>query len=58
MVHHRQEMESSMKNVAWLVGGLAAATVGFLVFSAKRVPPVQELAHQLEDAWADHHTTV
>ena len=47
-----------MKKLVWLVGGMAAATVGFLVWDAKRVKPVEELAHRLEDAWADHHTVV
>jgi hypothetical protein len=47
-----------MKNFFWVLGGLAAATVGFLVLGAKRVQPVGELAHQLEDAWKDHHTVI
>ncbi len=47
-----------MKNLIWLAGGLAAAAVGFLVWGSKRVQPVEELAHRLENAWADHHTVV
>ncbi len=47
-----------MKSLMWLVGGLCAAAAGFLVWGPKRVAPVQELAHRLEEAWADHHTTV
>jgi hypothetical protein len=47
-----------MKKVLWMVGGLCAATAGFLVFGARRVRPVDEMAHQLESAWADHHTSV
>ena len=47
-----------MKKLAWMIGGMCAAAAGFLVLNSRRVPPVQELAHQLEDAWADHHTTV
>ncbi len=47
-----------MKKVLWLVGGIAAAAAGFLVLGRKRVEPVEELAHRLENAWADHHTTV
>jgi hypothetical protein len=47
-----------MKKVLWMVGGLCAATAGFLVFGSRRVRPVDEMAHQLEEAWADHHTSV
>ena len=47
-----------MKKVFWLVGGLCAAAAGFLVWDAKRVQPVEDLAHRLEEAWADHHTQV
>jgi hypothetical protein len=47
-----------MKNFVWLIGGMAAAIVGFLVWDAKRVQPVEALAHRLEDAWADHRTVV
>jgi hypothetical protein len=47
-----------MKNVIWIVGGACAAVAGFLVWGPKRVQPVQELAHRLEEAWADHKTTV
>jgi len=50
-----------MKNLVWAVGGFCAAAVGFLVLGAARTrslsnAPVDELAHRLEDAWADHHT--
>lgn len=47
-----------MKKLVWLMGGMAAATVGFLVWDSKRVQPVEELAHRLENAWSDHHTVV
>ena len=47
-----------MKKLVWFVGGMAAAAAGFLVWSSKRVQPVEELAHRLESAWANHHTTV
>jgi len=49
---------ASMKNLVWLVSGLAAAMVGFLVWDRTRVQPVEELAHRLEAAWSDHHTIV
>jgi hypothetical protein len=47
-----------MKNVLWMVGGFCAAATGFLVWNSKRTPPVELLAHRLEQAWADHHTVV
>ena len=47
-----------MKRVIWTVGGLCAAATGFLVWGSTRKPNVEELAHVLEDAWADHHTVV
>ncbi len=46
-----------MKKVMWTVGGLCAAAAGFLVLSRKQqAQPVEDLAHRLEEAWADHHT--
>ncbi len=47
-----------MKKFLLIVGGVCAAAAGFLVLSTKRVPPVDELAHNLEAAWSDHHTVV
>jgi len=47
-----------MKKLVFLVGGLCAAAAGFLVWDSKRMQPVEELAHRLEEAWADHHTEV
>lgn len=47
-----------MKSWIWMIGGICAATVGWLVLGAKRVEPVQQLALQLEHAWGDHHTQV
>lgn len=47
-----------MKNFLWLVAGVCAATAGFLVWGPKRSQPVQELAHRLEEAWANNHTVV
>jgi len=47
-----------MKKLLWFVGGLCAATAGFLVWDSRRMAPVEELAHRLEEAWADHHTQV
>lgn len=45
-----------MKSVLMLVGGVCAAAAAVMLFESKRVRPVEELAHRLEEAWADHHT--
>jgi len=53
-----------MKKVIFTVSGLCAAAAGFFVWSALRTEsltnansvPVDQLAHKLEEAWADHHT--
>jgi hypothetical protein len=56
-----------MRNILWVAGWAAAAFVAYKILGAKEaamsgariatgVPPVVELAHKLEDAWADHHT--
>ena len=47
-----------MKKMVWLMGGMAASVVGFLVWNSRRIEPVEQLAHRLEEAWADHHTVV
>ena len=48
-----------MKRVLWTVGGICAAAAGIIVWQkSSRNPDVEELAHRLEDAWADHHTAV
>ncbi len=47
-----------MKKFLWAVGGVCAAAAGWIVLGKKRIEPVQELAQQLEHAWADHHTKV
>lgn len=63
---HRTQIEDPlefggryMKKVIWTLGGLCAAAAGFLVIGRKqRAQPVEDLAHRLEEAWADHHTRV
>ncbi len=45
-----------MKNFLWLTAGFCAAAVGIIIWSPRRNAPVRELAHKLEEAWADHHT--
>jgi len=47
-----------MKRFLFAVGGFCAAAAGFLVWESMRKPNVEQLAHKLEDAWVDHHTTV
>ena len=47
-----------MKRLIWALGGMCAAAAGVLVWGAVRTPKVEVLAHQLEDAWADHNTSV
>ena len=47
-----------MKRVLWMIGGICAAAAGIIVYQRNRTPKVEELAHRLEDAWADHHTAV
>ena len=49
-----EESTGRLKKWAWLVGGLCAAAAGFLVWGPKRVKPVQDLAHRMEEAWEEH----
>jgi hypothetical protein len=49
-----------MKTTMIVIAALTAAA-GFVLATRtranSRIPlPVEQLAHQLEDAWADHHT--
>ncbi len=47
-----------MKSFLWMIGGFCAAALGFLIWAPGRDHPIQELARNLEIAWADHHTVV
>jgi hypothetical protein len=47
-----------MKRLIWTVGGICAAAAGILVWGSTRTPNIEYLAHELEEAWADHHTSV
>jgi hypothetical protein len=50
-----------MKSLLYLVGGAGIALAYFLARKQQAAPmpqPVEELAHRLQDAWADHHTVV
>ncbi len=53
-----RDTAAAMRNIVWVIAGFCAAAAGFLVLSAARTPPIDLLAHRLEDAWADHHTIV
>ena len=47
-----------MKSLGMLLGGVFLALAAVVVFRSKQEVPVDELAHKLEVAWADHHTVV
>jgi hypothetical protein len=47
-----------MKNFIYLVAGIAAATACFLITRPRPTRSVDDLAHDLQSAWADHHTVV
>jgi len=46
-----------MKRVIWTIGGICAAAAGLLVWIRSRPGDVEQLAHKLENAWADYRTT-
>jgi hypothetical protein len=47
-----------MKSLLYLVGGIGIAAAYVFVWRQREevAQPVEELAHRLKDAWADHHT--
>jgi hypothetical protein len=48
-----------MKNYLYMVGGIGAMALLMywkLKLGEVKPQPVEELAHRLQDAWADHHT--
>jgi hypothetical protein len=53
-----EEQERIMKTMIWTIGGICAAVAGAIVLSRRGQQPVVEMAHKLEEAWADHHTVV
>jgi len=57
--HLDQELQS-MKNFAYLIAGVSAVVAFFIARrqQGKALEPVEVLAHELQDAWADHHTVV
>ena len=56
-----------MKKAAWILAACCASAIGFVVLGAKKTrivntsspsKPVDQLAHKLEEAWADYYTIV
>ena len=52
-----------MKSFLWLLAGAAGALAYVLIkrplpAASGTAAPVEDLAHKLQDAWADHHTVV
>jgi len=47
-----------MNKFFWMTTGIFAATAGIILWGPRRTAPMQELAHRLEEAWADNHTVV
>ncbi len=48
-----------MKSLLLIIGGVCGAVAAFMVIESRRKQPVvEDLAHKLEAAWADHHTVV
>jgi hypothetical protein len=52
-----------MKTTLLLLAGVSFGLASFFLARGRRnrsapanQPPTEELAHQLQDAWADHHT--
>jgi hypothetical protein len=54
-----QNEKGRMKNYLYMVGGIGAMAL-LMLWKLKlgdvKPQPVEELAHRLQDAWADHHT--
>ncbi|HSU19710.1 MAG TPA: hypothetical protein VLI45_08205 [Acidobacteriaceae bacterium] len=48
----------SWKSFLWLAGAVCGAAAGLMIWNRSRNEPVEDLAHRLESAWADHHTVV
>jgi len=47
-----------MKRVALLLAGIAAAAGCILITRSRTTRSIDELASNLQEAWADHHTVV
>jgi hypothetical protein len=51
-----KEMTKRMKTAFWVAGAVCGAMAGLMIWKRQRDEPVEDLAHRLEAAWADHHT--
>ena len=47
-----------MKAFLWMAGAVCAAMAGLMIWNRQRNGDVEDMAHRLEAAWADHHTVV
>jgi hypothetical protein len=45
-----------MKTMFWVAGAVCGAVAGLMIWNRQRGEPLEDLAHRLESAWADHHT--
>jgi hypothetical protein len=45
-----------MIKILSMICGVCAAATCLLIWAPRRRKPLEELAHSLEVAWADHHT--
>jgi hypothetical protein len=45
-----------MKNLLLLTAGIAAAAACLLITRSRSTRSIDDLAHDLQGAWADHHT--
>jgi hypothetical protein len=45
-----------MKKAFYLLAGIAAAAACILITRSRSPRSIDDLAHNLQDAWADHHT--
>jgi hypothetical protein len=45
-----------MKNFLLLIAGVSAAAACFLITRPRTSRSIDDLAHELQGAWADHHT--
>jgi hypothetical protein len=53
-----REISKRMKTMFWVAGAVCGAVAGLMIWNRQRDEPVEDLAHRLESAWADHHTVV
>jgi hypothetical protein len=55
----RKELQGEnvgMKTFLWMAGAVCGAVAGLMIWERQRNGKVEDLAHRLESAWADHHT--